>query len=66
MEPIDAGPPGPALAPDRITCVECLGECYRLRPAPHEGDQPGDWVAYRCPDCADRFDLQIPEDDTDW
>jgi hypothetical protein len=51
--------------PPTITCVECLGTCHLLGDPPPEGFEAGDWVAYRCGDCLDRFDLQVadPADD---
>ncbi len=51
--------------PEQIVCVECGGTCHRLGHPPDEGYEPGDWVAYRCGDCMDRFDLQAadPADD---
>ena len=54
--------------PDQIVCVECRGTCYRLGHVPPEGWEPGDWVAYRCGDCMDRFEWQLvdeTDDDTD-
>lgn len=51
-------------AEPEIVCVECGGRCYLLSHRPEEGFEPGDFVAYRCPDCLERFDLQLPEDDT--
>ncbi len=52
--------------PDEIVCVECQGTCYRLTQRPH--DDPfisGDFVAYRCPDCAERFDLVVTDEADD-
>lgn len=49
--------------PDQITCVECRGRCHLISHEPPEGFEPGDWVAYRCVDCMDRFDLQLVEDE---
>ena len=50
--------------PDEIICVECQGTCYRLTQRPDDDPfLPGDFVAYRCPDCAERFDLVMEEDD---
>lgn len=50
-------------AEPEIICVECGGRCYRLSHRPPDGFEPGDFVAYRCPECLDRFDLQLPEFD---
>lgn len=49
-----------------IDCVECGGTCHLLThpPADDEVDGgwlPGDIVAYRCADCLDRFDLELPD-----
>ncbi|MGI9015628.1 MAG: hypothetical protein ACR2HR_00740 [Euzebya sp.] len=49
--------------PEQIVCVECRGTCHRLSHVPDGGFEPGDWVAYRCPDCWDRFDLQVQDPD---
>jgi DNA-directed RNA polymerase subunit RPC12/RpoP len=50
--------------PTEIVCVDCGGRCFLLSHVPpDEGFRPGDWVAYRCGDCMDRWDLQVPDDD---
>ncbi len=51
--------------PDTIVCVECLSTCHLLSHVPEDGFEPGDWVAYRCSECLDRWDLQVadPADD---
>ncbi len=49
--------------PPTITCVDCLGTCHLLSYAPEEGFRAGDFVAYRCADCLDRWDIQLEEDD---
>lgn len=51
--------------PATITCVECRGTCHLLGHPPEDGWEPGDWVAYRCADCMDRFDLQVEDDPDD-
>jgi hypothetical protein len=48
-----------------IRCVDCLGEARLLSYEPHEGWEPGDIVAYRCPDCGERFDIELTDDDRD-
>lgn len=48
--------------PEQITCVECGGPCGRLTPQPEDGFAPGDVVAYRCADCGERLDVEVPED----
>jgi hypothetical protein len=48
-----------------ITCVDCLGTAHLLSyEPPDEGWVPGDVVAYRCPDCGERFDLVLDEEET--
>lgn len=62
MEPHDM--PGSASnddPPESITCPDCLGTAHRISYRPHEGWEPGDVVAYRCSDCLDRWDLEIPD-----
>jgi len=51
--------------PDTITCVECGGPCGMLtRYAEGFGPEPGDIVAYRCAHCLDRWDIEVPEDES--
>jgi hypothetical protein len=45
-----------------ILCVDCGGRCHLLGHRPHEGYAPGDVLAYRCEDCADRWDLVLPDE----
>lgn len=50
--------------PETILCIDCLGTCQRLTHRPD--DDPfvsGDVVAYRCPDCLDRWDIVLEDDD---
>lgn len=58
---------GTMLVPDAlITCIDCGGRCHLLTMPREDGNwEPGDWVAYRCEDCLDRWDLQLPEADED-
>jgi hypothetical protein len=50
--------------PESIVCVDCGGTCHRLsRRPPDEPWQAGDVVAYRCGDCADRWDTVLDADD---
>jgi hypothetical protein len=49
-------------APERIICVDCGGTCHRLSYEPEDGFEAGDIVAYRCEDCLDRWDLELPDD----
>jgi len=49
--------------PEEIHCVECGGTCYRLTHRPEDDPfAPGDWVAYRCADCLERFDMQLADE----
>lgn len=51
-----------------VVCVDCGGTCHLLTPPREDGVwYPGDFVAYRCSDCNDRWDLVLPEaDDEEW
>jgi hypothetical protein len=49
--------------PERITCIDCGGECGRLTHPPEMGWQEGDLVTYRCRDCNDRWELIVDESD---
>lgn len=50
------------LAPEHIVCVDCGGRCGRLtHERVDEPFAPGDVVAYRCPDCLERFDIVLSE-----
>ena len=47
-----------------IVCMECGGTAHLLStPPPDEPFQAGDVVAYRCPDCLERWDVVVPDDD---
>jgi hypothetical protein len=48
--------------PESITCPDCLGVARLSSYRPHEGWQPGDIATYRCVDCLDRWDIELPED----
>jgi hypothetical protein len=49
-----------------IVCVECGGRAHLLQIAdPEVPYVEGDWVAYRCEDCLDRFDLEVVPEDLD-
>jgi len=52
------------LTPEpQIVCVDCGGRCFLLTHAREDGVWlPGDFVAYRCEDCLDRWDLVLPDD----
>lgn len=46
-----------------ITCIDCGGVCYLLTTWPDDDPpQAGDIMVYRCRDCIDRWDLELPED----
>lgn len=47
--------------PEAIPCVDCGESAHLLTPEPEFGFRPGDWVAYRCSGCGDRWDLQVAE-----
>jgi len=49
--------------PKRITCVDCGQPAYRLTYPPEDGWSIGDYVAYRCSGCNDRWDLIVNEED---
>ncbi|MCB0997062.1 MAG: hypothetical protein KDB21_18335 [Acidimicrobiales bacterium] len=49
--------------PELITCVDCGGRCHLLSYPPEDGFSAGDVVVYRCEDCADRWDVVVPDDE---
>ncbi|MBP84381.1 MAG: hypothetical protein CMO61_11105 [Verrucomicrobiales bacterium] len=49
--------------PKKITCVDCGQPAYRLTYPPEDGWVVGDYVAYRCSGCNDRWDLIVNEED---
>jgi hypothetical protein len=53
-----------------ITCVDCGGRAHLLTSWPDDDPpQPGDVVAYRCEDCLDRWDIELPDENNpapDW
>ncbi|MGA1542727.1 MAG: hypothetical protein EBS22_01070 [Acidimicrobiia bacterium] len=55
----------PALPPEtEIVCVDCGGRCFLLTHPREDGSwMAGDVVAYRCQDCLDRWDLELPPAD---
>ncbi len=56
--------PGSMEVPETITCVECGGTAGRITPLPpDEGLLPGDVVAYVCPDCGQRFDIVLEDEE---
>jgi hypothetical protein len=64
---VTTGQTGPVLAPaPMITCIDCGGRCFLLTHPPEDGFwEAGDFVAYRCEDCLDRWDLVLSDDDED-
>jgi hypothetical protein len=49
---------------EHINCMECGGRAYLLQPLdPEDPPAPGDVLAYRCPDCAERWDVVVDEAD---
>lgn len=62
--PTDAS--GDPLVSDRIDCIDCGGVCHLLsRPDDTGRFWPGDIVVYRCEDCLDRWDIEVPEQGAD-
>ena len=51
------------IPPRTITCVECGGDAHLLTllPEDEEDIEPGVF-AYRCADCAERFDVVMGEE----
>jgi hypothetical protein len=50
--------------PDKITCVDCGQDAHLISYPPEEGWQVGDYVAYRCRGCNDRWDLVVEDGDS--
>ena len=50
--------------PEKITCVDCGQDAHLITYPPEEGWQIGDYVAYRCRGCNDRWDLVVDENDS--
>lgn len=48
--------------PSKITCVDCGQLAYLMTSEPEFGFSEGDWVAYRCSGCGDRWDFQVSEE----
>lgn len=48
--------------PEKIDCVDCGQPAYRLTEPPEEGWEIGDYVAYRCSGCNDRWDLVVSDE----
>jgi hypothetical protein len=51
--------------PRHITCVDCGGRCHLGGYEPPDGWEPGMVVFYRCEDCLDRWDIVLPDEDTE-
>jgi hypothetical protein len=51
--------------PEKITCVDCGQDAFLISYPPEEGWQIGDFVAYRCRGCNDRWDLVVDDSDTE-
>ncbi|MFM9136742.1 MAG: hypothetical protein ACKOQZ_01085 [Actinomycetota bacterium] len=46
---------------EEIVCVDCGGPCHLITSAREDGQwYVGDIVAYRCRDCRDRWDIELP------
>ena len=56
------------FSPDaEITCVDCGGTAHLLPPPAGPDDLPwaeGHHLVYRCAECHDRWDLEVPADDS--
>jgi hypothetical protein len=65
MSSDDRGFQGVALPPEEtIVCVDCGGTAHLLTQAPEDGVwYAGDVVAYRCKDCLDRWDIELPPEE---
>ena len=42
--------------------MECGELAYLMTSEPEFGFSAGDWVAYRCSGCGDRWDLEVSEE----
>jgi len=51
--------------PDIITCVDCGRKAHRMTEPGEDGWEAGDFVAYRCSGCNDRWDLVIEDPTSD-
>ena len=59
MTPATADPPD-----EEIVCVDCGGRCRLLTLPTEDGVWlAGDIVSYRCRDCLDRWDIELPAAD---
>jgi len=47
--------------PDTIICVDCGEKAHLMSYPPEEGWSIGDYVAYRCRGCNDRWDLVVED-----
>lgn len=47
--------------PEKITCVDCGQDAHLISFPPEEGWQVGDFIAYRCRGCNDRWDLVVED-----
>jgi hypothetical protein len=59
----DERPDGDPAAPPSATivCVDCGGTAHLLTPPREDGAWlAGDVVSYRCADCRDRWDVELP------
>lgn len=49
--------------PETIVCVDCGQSAHLISHPPEEGWEVGDYVAYRCRGCNDRWDLVVSDAD---
>lgn len=53
--------PVAAVPETEIVCIDCGGRAFLMTPERESGAWfVGDVVAYRCKDCLDRWDLELP------
>jgi predicted nucleic acid-binding Zn ribbon protein len=49
---------------ERIACMECGGEAQLVQPIEDDDVlEVGDVLVYRCPDCLQRWDVVVDEED---
>ncbi len=47
--------------PEEIICVDCGQTAHLISYPPEEGWQIGDFIAYRCRGCNDRWDMVVED-----
>ena len=49
---------------ESITCIDCGGTAHLITHLPGPEEEPlrsGDVLVYRCSDCMDRWDIEVPD-----